>query len=219
MSSRPGLAVVGKGFIRDARKVVSRLSRLEPLDEAVKIRMRVMTRELQDDSGELTASRQSPALSAALARPVSELARAVLDEQELDTVHSRDRAAIAFLAVIQILEADASSRTNTTSSELAQQLLTELEVTHDTLGAWLRVSPRTIQRWVSKEVTPSPEQAARLQALARIVEQLRFVYPPRGINQFLQRPVERWSKRSTVQILDDEELVREAEEAVRRIRG
>jgi uncharacterized protein (DUF2384 family) len=214
--------VLSKGFIRDAREIVRQLERPGALDETLKIRMRAMTRELQDDLGELTASRSSPELAAVIARPVLELARAVLDTSDVDSVAARDRIALAFLAVVQTLEADEESQEiwlRSDAASLTDWLIRQLDITHEALGEWLGVSSRTIQRWVSGEVSPSSEQAPRLRALARIVAQLRFVYPPRGVAQFLKRPVAHWDQRSTVEILDDEELVRQAEAAARMIRG
>lgn len=216
------LEVLSKGFLDDARGVLRRLENPAPLDESLQIRIHAMTRELQDDVGELTASRESPEFSSAMALPLRDLAQAVLDTSDVDTTVARDRIALALLAVIQTIEADAEGPhiwARMETPQLAGWLLRQLDLTHEMLADWLGVSSRTIQRWLSGEASPAAEQTARLRALARIVAQLRFIYPPRGIVQFLQRPIAPWGGRTTIAILDDEELVRQAEAAAKGIRG
>lgn len=209
-------------FAERARTMVGRLQGLEPLDPRLEAQLRSMTAALEDAVSELTASRVDPELSASLARPARQLARCVGDPEGLDAAPQRSRIALALLAVVQSLEADAEGRqlwARPGSDRITDWLLDELQVTHGVLAGWLEVTPRTISRWAGGEVAPSAGQQSRLRALARLVAQLRFVYPPRGVVQFLQRPMQRWGRRSLLQILDDEEALLSAEQLIRGIRG
>lgn len=220
--ARSHLDVLDKGFVEDAREVITRLANPEPLDETTKIRMRMMTRELQDNFAELAASGAYPDFLRAAAGPVRELSRAILDTEDLDSPAGRDSAALGFLTVVQTLEADAEGAElwqQDDAGELATWVLEHLQIKVDRLAAWLRVGERTIQRWQEGGTPSDPDRLARLQALVRLSARLRFLYPPRGIVQFLERPVGAWGKQRAVDILDDEERIAEAEKLIASIRG
>jgi|GEM_PF-5942172 len=220
--ARSRLDVLDKNFVEDAREVITRLANPQPLDETTKIRMRVMTRELQDSFAELAASGAYPDFLRVAAGPVRELSKAILDTEDPDSPEGRDNAALGFLAVVQTVETGAEGVElwqQDDAGELATWLLEHLQIKVDRLAVWLRVGERTIQRWQEGRAPSDPDRLARLQALVRLAAQLRSLYPPRGIVQFLERPVEDWGKQRAVDILDDEERIAEAEKLIASIRG
>ena len=112
---------------------------------------------------------------------------------EPDEPAARDRLRVAleslrqgFAAIAEgELVADARS-----PKELVRWLTETLEVPQSRLAGLLGVSLRTFQRWASDLETAAPQgaDARRIRAVARIVNQLRFVLAPAGAVEWFSWP-------------------------------
>lgn len=77
------------------------------------------------------------------------------------------------------------------------------------VGAAAGVSGRTWQRWVSREKSPSGEQAERLRAAAQVLAHLRHAYTPAGCLAWMERPHPQLDDEVPEDVLDDPTRVRE----------
>jgi hypothetical protein len=112
--------------------------------------------------------------------------RAVLDAAAAVEEEERDALRIALERLSHALAAlgEAEEVGDTRSpKELAQWLVSALDVPQRDLAALLGVDLRRFQRWIStrERTQPDGEEARRLRAVARLAGQLRHAFTPAGV--------------------------------------
>jgi putative toxin-antitoxin system antitoxin component (TIGR02293 family) len=89
--------------------------------------------------------------------------------------------------------------------EVAQWLVTVLEVAQARLAELVGVSPRTFQRWVSEtdRVSPEGEDARRLRIIAAAANHLRHVLTGPGVVGWFEQPSQALDGRRPIDLLAD----------------
>src|SRR6266536_1833818 len=142
------------------------------------------------------------------------LRAAVSAQRALERPRSRDRLRLALdslgqaFAAIAELEPVGDDRS---PKELVQLLAAQTEVAQARLAELLGVSPRQFQRWLSphESAQPEGEDLRRVRAVARIVNQLRFVLTPAGAVDWFDWPRDDLRGRTPSDLLDDPEQLPE----------
>ncbi len=122
----------------------------------------------------------------------------------------RDRLRIALETMRQAFAAIAEGENlsdERSSKELVRWLVDTTEVPQVRLAEVIGVSPRQFQRWASPNEAGQPEgdDARRVRAIARIVNQLRFVLTPGGAIDWFDWPRRDMRGRSPRELLGDPE--------------
>lgn len=146
-----------------------------------------------------------PYLTLIVHRAVIQAAEAVRDAG--DPV-ARDRLRIALESLRQGFAAIAESEPiadERSPKEIARWLAETAEVPQNRLADLLGVSLRQFQRWVSTQSPTEPvgDDARRLRAVARIVNQLRFSLTPSGAIEWFAWPRDDLDGRRPIDLLDD----------------
>lgn len=133
-------------------------------------------------------------------------AQRALDDPRSAT--ARDQLRIALESIRQSLAAIAEREPvsdERSPKEIVQWLAEKTEVSQARLAALFKVSPRQFQRWISGSETTQPEgeDARKVRAVARIVNQLRFVLTPAGTIDWFEWPRDDLGGRTPVELLDD----------------
>jgi hypothetical protein len=125
------------------------------------------------------------------------LLRSVVAAQEaiedLNPARGRDHLRVALESMRQAFAAIAEGEElsdERSPKEIVRWLVETTEVPQARLAAMIGVSPRQFQRWASPNETSQPEgdDARRVRAIARIVNQLRFVLTPGGTIDWFDWP-------------------------------
>ncbi len=125
--------------------------------------------------------------------------RAVIQAQEAverrDARRARDQLRVALESLRQGFAAIAENEPvadERSPKEIARWLAETAEISQRRLAELFGVSLRQFQRWVSPQVSTGPEgdDARRVRAVARIVNQLRFVLTPTGAIEWFSWPRE-----------------------------
>jgi hypothetical protein len=97
------------------------------------------------------------------------------------------------------------------TQEIVQCLAERTEVSQARLAALFEVSPRQFQRWISTSETTQPEgdDAHKVRAVARIVNQLRFVLTPVGTIDWFEWPRDDLGGQTPAQLLADSQRLPE----------
>jgi hypothetical protein len=127
---------------------------------------------------------------------------------------ARDRLRLALdslgqaLAAIAELQAVADERQ---PKEVVQFLTAQSEVPQARLARLLGVSLRQFQRWLSPQEAAQPEgdDLRKVRAVARVVNQLRFVLTPAGVVEWFSWPRTELGGRAPRELLDDPEQLPE----------
>jgi hypothetical protein len=119
------------------------------------------------------------------------IAQRALDE--LESPAARDQLRIALESIRQALAAIAEREPvsdDRSPKEVVQWLAESTEVPQARLAELVGVSTRQFQRWVSgaEPSQPEGEEARKVRAVARIVNQLRFVLTPAGAVDWFNWP-------------------------------
>jgi uncharacterized protein (DUF2384 family) len=179
-----------------------------------------MTDELAEALAELAGTPHMGQLTEALARPVADLVH-VVNQSSLFGRENRDAALLALTGVAQAFEDHASGPAIWASSspaDLLEWLSSSVSATREELAEWLGVSARTLARWKSQEAQPAEPELHRLRLLVRLASQLAYSYTRTGISQWLVRPMALIGGRRAVDVLSDEEAVRQLEGVAQGIR-
>lgn len=138
--------------------------------------------------------------------------RAVIQAQEAvqhpGDRHARDQLRVALESLRQGFAAIAENESvadERSPKEITRWLVETAEVSQNRLAELLGVSLRQFQRWVSPHETTEPESedARRVRAVARIVNQLRFVLTPTGAIEWFSWPRDDLAGRSPKDVLQD----------------
>jgi uncharacterized protein (DUF2384 family) len=146
-----------------------------------------------------------PYLALVIHRAVIQAGEAV---HHFDEPAARDQLRIALESLRQGFSAIAESEPvadERSPKEVARWLTEMAEVPQNRLADLLGVSLRQFQRWVSTQETTQPdgEDARRLRAVARIVNQLRFSLTPAGAVEWFTWPREDLHGRRPLELLDE----------------
>ena len=136
---------------------------------------------------------------------------AVTAQRALDDPRSataRDQLRIALESIRQSLAAIAEQEhvsDERSPKEIVQWLAERTEVSQTRLAALFEVSLRQFQRWISTSETTQPEgeDARKVRAVARIVNQLRFVLTPAGTIDWFEWARDDLGGRTPAELLDD----------------
>jgi hypothetical protein len=106
---------------------------------------------------------------------------------------ARDRLRVALESIRQALTAIAEREPvadERTPKELVRWLVETAEVPQARLAELFGISPRQFQRWASSSdpAAPDAEDAGKVRAVARVVNQLRFVLTPSGAIEWFGWP-------------------------------
>jgi len=104
-------------------------------------------------------------------------------------------------ALTYILD-EAPAADDRNSAQLARWLVETIDAPQRDLSVSLGVAPRTFQRWLSGETTPTGIEASKLQMVARLVANLRHSLTGPGVLWWLQRTHPSLGK-PPQQLLDD----------------
>jgi hypothetical protein len=131
--------------------------------------------------------------------------RAVDDPESPD---ARDRLRVALESIRQSLTAIAEREPiadERSPKELVRWLIDATEVPQGRLAELLGVSQRQFQRWASasEPAEPEAEDARKVRAVARLVNQLRFVLTPGGTIDWFGWPRTDLQGRTPGDLLDD----------------
>jgi DNA-binding transcriptional regulator YiaG len=137
--------------------------------------------------------------------------RAVIQAEEAirrDDAVSRDQLRIALESLRQGFASLAENEPvgdARTPKEIARWLADTAEVPQNRLAELLGVSHRQFQRWLSAQERSEPEgnEARRLRAVARIVNQLRFSLTPGGAVDWFTWPRDDLGGAAPLEVLDD----------------
>ncbi len=127
---------------------------------------------------------------------------------------ARDELRVALESLRQGLSAIAESEPiddQRSSKEIARWLAETAEVPQNKLADLLGVSLRQFQRWMSAQerAHPEGEDARRVRAVARIVNQLRFSLTPTGAIEWFDWPRDDLEGQTPLQLLDEPERLPE----------
>ena len=156
------------------------------------------------------------------------LHRSVIAAQEAlddpDRAAGRDRLRIALEGLRQAFAAIAESEPvgdDRSAKEIARWLAETAEVSQARLAELLGVSLRQFQRWISPHVATQPEgeDARRVRAVARIVNQLRFSLTPTGAIGWFDWPRDDLGGATPAELLDDAARLPELTAAAGSMRG
>jgi len=156
------------------------------------------------------------------------LHRSVIAAQEAlddrDRAAGRDRLRIALEGLRQAFAAIAESEPvgdDRSAKEIARWLAETAEVSQAQLAELLGVSLRQFQRWISPHVATQPEgeDARRVRAVARIVNQLRFSLTPTGAIGWFDWPRDDLGGATPAELLDDAARLPELTAAAGSMRG
>jgi hypothetical protein len=130
--------------------------------------------------------------------------------EDLASPDARDRLRLALDSLGQALAAIAEGEPisdERSPKELVQWLAERSEVAQVRLADLLGVSPRQFQRWISPHEAAHPEgdDLRKMRAVARIVNQLRFVLTPSGTIEWFSWPRRELNGRAPSELLDDPE--------------
>ncbi len=148
-----------------------------------------------------------PYLTLLVHRAVIEAEEAIKDRRSRE---SRDRLRVALESLRQGFAAIAEGEPVADArspKELARWLAEQTEVPQSRLAELLGVSLRQFQRWLSPQERSRPEgdDARRLRAVARIVNQLRFSLTPAGAVEWFSWPRDDLGGKRPRDLLDDPE--------------
>jgi hypothetical protein len=122
--------------------------------------------------------------------------------------HARDQLRIALESMRQGFAAIAENEPvgdDRSPKEIARWLADTAEVPQSRLAELLGVSLRQFQRWISPQGKSEPEgdEARRLRAVARILNQLRFSLTPAGAVEWFTWPHDRLDGRRPLDVLNE----------------
>jgi hypothetical protein len=145
-----------------------------------------------------------------------------LDQPESST--ARDQLRIALESIRQALAAIAEREPvsdERSPKEIVVWLVKTTEVPQAKLAGLLGVSPRQFQRWVSSSETSQPEgdDARKVRAVARIVNQLRFVLTPAGVIDWFSWPRSDLDGEAPIALLADSQQLPELTSIAARMRS
>ena len=138
--------------------------------------------------------------------------RAVIQAQEAverrDGRHARDQLRVALESLRQGFAAIAENEPvadERSPKEIVRWLAETADIPQRRLAELLGVSLRQFQRWVSPQGSTGPEgdEARRVRAVARIVNQLRFALTPAGAIEWFSWPREDLGGATPRDLLDD----------------
>jgi hypothetical protein len=134
--------------------------------------------------------------------------RAAVAAQRAIEDGARDRLRVALESIRQSLAAIAEQEPvadERSPKQIVQWLVDRTGVPQARLAELLGVSPRHFQRWVSGTEGAAPEgrDAQKVRAVARIVNQLRFVLTPAGAVDWFGWPRRDLGGRTPGELLDD----------------
>lgn len=214
--------LLGKDIASDARSVAEHLATERVIPAALRGRIKGIQLELSKALAEaVLAGPERSRLAGLLAEPVQQLTASIKRSADLDSEADRDQIRLAMLAVAQameIYETSAEPWAQTPAVELVRLLGEMIGWSQADLASALHVDVRTVQRWLH-DGSPGPEEEARIRALFRIARPLRYVMTPRGVDQWLRRPLIAVDNRPPVNCLDDDRAVVELERLVFALRG
>lgn len=146
-----------------------------------------------------------PYLALIIHRAVIQAEEAVRQAEE---PAARDRLRVALESLRQGFAAIAESEPvadERSPKEVARWLAEKTEVPQHRLAELLGVSLRQFQRWVSSQEQAQPEgdDARRVRAVARIVNQLRFSLTPAGAIEWFSWPRDDLDGRRPIELLDE----------------
>jgi DNA-binding transcriptional regulator YiaG len=128
--------------------------------------------------------------------------------EEPDSSRARDQLRIALESIRQSLAAIAERAPvsdDRSPKQIVQWLAQRTEVSQSRLAELLGISPRQLQRWLSssEQSQPDGEDARKVRAVARMVNQLRFVLTPAGAIEWFDWPREDLDGGTPAQLLPD----------------
>jgi uncharacterized protein (DUF2384 family) len=144
--------------------------------------------------------------------------RAVIQAEEAirhpDEPEARDQLRIALESLRQGFAAIAEGEPvsdERSPKEIVRWLADTAEVPQAQLADLLRVSLRKFQRWSSprESAQPDGEDARRVRAVARIINQLRFSLTPTGAVEWFSWPRDDLNGRKPIDLLDEPESLPE----------
>jgi hypothetical protein len=146
-----------------------------------------------------------PYLALVIHRAVIQAEEAILQR---DDAEARDRLRVALESLRQGFAAIAENEPvadERSPKEIARWLAETAEVPQNRLAGLLGVSLRQFQRWVSMQQATQPEgeDARRVRAVARIVNQLRFSLTPAGAVEWFTWPRDDLQGRRPIELLDE----------------
>jgi hypothetical protein len=203
--------LLGKGLIADARAIARSLERESSLPASLQPRLKMMANDLM---GALVEAQNQPLsnLGAALAPAARRLVH-VLVSIDPETLLARDEVRAAMLSVAQAFELYAEGSGVWESLDVPQLLKWldgRVEVTNQELASWLGHDPTSLYRWKTGKSVADAEAETRLRSLCQLVTYLCRAYTPRGVRQWLERPLPTLADRSPLQSLGDALAINEA---------
>lgn len=128
--------------------------------------------------------------------------------EDPDARRARDHLRIALESIRQSLTAIAEREPvgdERSPKEIVQWLVQKTEVPQGRLAELFRVSARQFQRWASSTETTQPEaeDARKVRAVARIVNQLCFVLTPAAAIDWFEWPRDDLGGQTPAELLDD----------------
>ena len=215
--------LIENDWAKDARTIAAQLEREGQIPPSLELRVKSMINTLVRGVIEMLAEPSRVDLACSLAAPMRRLHAIIPDEDsKLDRPSDRDEVLLSFVEAADVIDrfaAGYSMWADTDPLTLLGWLRQELPVTQRSLASCLGVSIGSLQRWIGHHASPSRSNVARIRALARLVNELRYVAYGRARVQWLTRENPILAGQAPIAVLSDESRIAQLTKYLQNIRS
>jgi uncharacterized protein (DUF2384 family) len=206
---------------REIARLNDRLARERTIPAEIAEAVHLIAAAVVDETSMARWEAIDPYLTLIIHRAVIQAEEAARQPEETE---ARDRLRVALESLRQGFSGIAENEPvadERSPKEIAQWLTEVAEVPQNRLAELLGVSLRQFQRWVStlEAAQPSGDDARRVRAVARIVNQLRFALTPAGAVEWLTWPRDDLQGRRPIELLGEPDKLPELTAIAGRMRG